>query len=79
MNIQGGARRFKMAGRALIYTSLVVATLVVCFVVVALAFPSLGINASVLSLVMLPLFVSVPGAGLWFLGWVIEGFADYHP
>ena len=75
MNISGGAKRIQFAGRCLIGFSLIVFGVCLCALLTALVFPSLGLHVALAGVVIVPLLAAVPGASLWFLGWVLEGFA----
>ncbi len=75
MNISGGARRIRFAGRCLIGFSLILLGVWVCLLLAALLFPSLDLHVALMDMVLILLLAAVPGGGLWLLGWVIEGFA----
>jgi hypothetical protein len=75
MNISGGAKRIQFAGRCLIGFSLILFGVCVCALLAALLFPSIGLHVALAELVLIPLFAAVPGASLWLIGWIIEGFA----
>jgi hypothetical protein len=76
MNISGGAKRIRKAGRYCLLASLAVFVLLVGVVAVALLWPSLGISFALLDVALLPLLLAVPGATLWLIGWIVEGFSD---
>ncbi len=75
MNISGGARRIQFAGRCLIGFSLIVFGVCLCTLLIAFLFPSLGLHVALAEVILIPLVAAAPGASLWLLGWVIEGFA----
>jgi hypothetical protein len=79
MNITGGARRIQFAGHCLIRFSQIVFGVCLCVLLIAILFPKLGLHVALLGVIIAPLLITVPGATLWFLGWVVEGFADNDP
>jgi hypothetical protein len=75
MNIAGGAKRIQFAGRCLLRFSPIVFGVFLAILLIALLFPKLGLHVALAEVILAPLLIAVPGASLWFLGWVIEGFA----
>ncbi|MGA2889193.1 MAG: hypothetical protein ABSE51_14160 [Terracidiphilus sp.] len=76
MNISGGARRVRYAGRIIMLGAGAVFILLACLLTVALLFPAAGVRFALLDLVVIPALVACPGAVLWLVGWIIEGFAE---
>jgi len=76
MNILRGSQLIKTTGRALLYPALAVTATMVVLAFVALASGSREIYAVLFYLLFVPLVVTTAGAGMWFVGWILEGFAD---
>jgi hypothetical protein len=75
MDISGGARRIRYAGRIIMFVAAGVFALLACLLAVALLFPAAGIRFALLDLILIPALLAIPGAGLWLIGWIVEGFA----
>jgi len=75
MNVNEGARRIKSIGRYMLFASLGVFGLLICLLVTALLLPALEIHFAMIELVVLPMIVAVPGASLYLIAWIVEGFA----
>jgi hypothetical protein len=78
MNVQLGARRIKIVG---IWTTLLlcipgVFLLIVCLTVNLMGRAPGSADIGLLDLLLMPLLLALPGASLWLIGWIIEGFAD---
>lgn len=76
MNISGGARRMRRVGRYMMLAALGVFALLLCLLAVALLRPSLGISFALIDLIAVPALIATPGAAMWLLGWIVEGFAE---
>lgn len=74
MSVYEGARRIKTMGRFILYVASGLFVFLVCVLITALIWPSLGIHFAFLEVVILPLLVAVPGAMLLLIGWIVEGF-----
>lgn len=79
MNIAGGSRRIRNAGRYMVFAAAALFGTLACLLAVALLWPSLGIHFALIELIALPMLVAVPGGALWLVGWIVEGFADNAP
>jgi hypothetical protein len=76
MNLHEGAQRIKSIGKYAMCAAGLLFALLACLLTVALLWPSLGISMALMEAVLLPSLLAVPGATLWLLGWVIEGFGE---
>jgi hypothetical protein len=76
MNISGGARRIRQVGRYIMLAALGAFALLVCLLAVALLRPSLGISFALIDVILAPMLIAAPGAAMWLLGWIVEGFAE---
>jgi len=54
----------------------VVFVLLACLLAVALLVPTAGIHFALLDLILIPALLAIPGAVLWLIGWIVEGFAE---
>jgi hypothetical protein len=76
MALHEGCRRLRTAGKILMFFAVVVGllgTAVVCF---SYTFKSFEAAPLVPLLVPIVFFPGVMGVALWFLGWIVEGFAS---
>lgn len=76
MNISAGAQRIRKVGLYCLLPSLALFAISVGMVALALLWPSLGFHIALMDIAILPLLLAIPGASLWGIGWIIEGFAD---
>ncbi len=79
MALHEGCRRLRLAGKVLVVTGLaiaVVAAILLCF---ADGFRLIRAGDLVPPVFALVFLTEISGATLWFLGWVLEGFARPQP
>jgi hypothetical protein len=74
MNIVEGTRRIRMAGKYILFAAAGVFVALLIFGLLATMTDQLHVSLS--AIVFLPLLIAVPGASLYFLGWIIEGFSQ---